>query len=104
MREDEKIFIFSPHSFYMVYGGNVSAPISYGSCCGRNNPALPFVFSDQIFEKNLTVGFCENRVILKKGEKTGIKIWIENSSVFPVGRYRLEFTRAYKKNEKNFFL
>ena len=100
----KRFLFFFPHSFYMVYGGYVSGPISYGSCCGRNNPAFPFVFSDQIFEKNLTAGFCENRVILKKGEKTGIKIWIENSSVFPVGRYRLEFTRAYKKNEKNFFL
>ena len=59
-------------------------------------------FLTRYLKKNLTAGFCENRVILKKGEKTGIKIWIENSSVFPVGRYRLEFTRAYKKMKKIF--
>ena len=43
-------------------------------------------FLTRYLKKNLTAGFCENRVILKKGEKTGIKIWIENSSGFPVGR------------------
>ena len=104
VREDEKIFIFSPHSFYMVYGGNVSAPISYGSCCGRNNPALPFVFSDQIFEKKFDCRILREQSDIEKRGKDGNKNLDRKFLCFSGGKIQTGVYLGLQKNEKNFFL
>lgn len=60
-------------------------------------------FLARYLKKNFKARFCESRAILRKGEKTRIKKWTENSSVLPVGRCRLEFIWNSEKIAKKFF-
>ncbi len=52
------------------------------------------------FRKNFQAGFVRKRETVRKKDRVSVKIWTENRSFLPLGRYRLQFYSRYEKSRK----